>query len=182
MSEFITIARPYAKAAFDFAVERERTDNNSMEHWQQMLTLSAQVSSDSQMMAILTSDMKPEALAKLFISVCGDALDEYGQNFIKIMAENKRLSLLSDVQALFIQYCAERNAIADVDVVSATELTPEQRDKITTAVEKRLSRKVKLNCKIDKSIISGFIIRAGDMVIDSSIKGRLERLTDVLQS
>lgn len=177
MSEFITVARPYAKAAFDFAIEQ-----NNLVQWQQMLTLSAQVSSDDQMVNLLTSDMKPDALAELFIAICGDELNEFGKNFIKVMAENKRLTILPDVLVLFTQYCAEHNAVTDVDVISATELTQEQLDKIASAVEKRLSGKVKLNCSIDKSIISGFIIRAGDMVIDSSIKGRLERLTDALQS
>lgn len=177
MSEFITVARPYAKAAFDFAVEQ-----NDLVHWQQMLTFSAQVSTNDQMINLLTSDMKPDALAKLFIAICGDSLNEYGQNFIKVMAENKRLMILPDVLALYLEYCAKHNAVTEVDVVSATELTQEQLDKIAAAVEKRLSGKVKLNCSIDKSIISGFIIRAGDMVIDSSIKGRLERLTDALQS
>lgn len=177
MSEYITVARPYAKAAFDFAVEQDDLLN-----WQQMLAFSAQVSTDKQMIGQLTADMKSDALAKFFIAICGDALNEYGQNFIKVMAENKRLTILPDVLALFTQYCAEHNAVTDVDVVSATELTQEQLDKIAAAVEKRLSGKVKLHCSIDKSIISGFIIRAGDMVIDSSIKGRLERLTDALQS
>ncbi|MCE1694961.1 ATP synthase F1 subunit delta, partial [Enterobacter hormaechei] len=58
----------------------------------------------------------------------------------------------------------------------------QQQAKISAAMEKRLSRKVKLNCKIDKSVIAGVVIRAGDMVIDGSIRGRLDRLTDDLQS
>lgn len=71
---------------------------------------------------------------------------------------------------------------AEVEVTSATELSDEQLAKITAAMEKRLSRKVKLNCKIDKSVMAGVIIRSGDMVIDGSVRGRLERLADVLQS
>lgn len=70
----------------------------------------------------------------------------------------------------------------DVEVTSAIELTKQQLANISAAMEKRLSRKVKLNCKIDKSVIAGMIIRAGDLVIDGSVRGRLERLTDVLQS
>lgn len=98
------------------------------------------------------------------------------------MAENKRLALLPDVLSLFMQYRLERESVADVDVISAAPLTDSQLDKITAAVEQRLSRKVKLKCHIDQSIISGFIIRSGDMVIDSSIRGRLNRLSDALQS
>lgn len=177
MADLITIARPYAKAAFDFAVE-----NNSLEAWQSMLIFASQVSQDEQIKSILTSDMKPDSIAKLLIGVCKDQLDEYRTNFIKVMAENKRLALLPEVMNLFIQFRLEKEAVADVDVVSATPLTESQLNKITAAVEQRLSRKVKLECRIDASIISGFIIRTGDMVIDSSIRGRLNRLSDALQS
>lgn len=177
MADLITIARPYAKAAFDFAVE-----HNNIESWQKMLVLTSEVSKDEQIRNILTSDMKPDAIAQLFINICKDVLDEYSANFIKIMAENKRLALLPEVFVLFQQYCLEKASAADVDVISAVELTAEQLSKISTAVEQRLSRKVNLKCHIDKSIISGFIIRTGDMVIDSSIRGRLNRLSDALQS
>ncbi|RKS85815.1 ATP synthase F1 subcomplex delta subunit [Orbus hercynius] len=177
MADLITIARPYAKAAFDFAVEHK-----SIEAWQQMLVLTSEVSKDEQIQSILTSDMKPESIAKLFINICQDVLDEYRANFIKIMAENKRLALLPEVFTLFQQLCLEKASAADVEVISATELTADQLNKISIAVEQRLSRKVNLKCHIDKSIISGFIIRTGDMVIDSSIRGRLNRLSDALQS
>ena len=98
------------------------------------------------------------------------------------MAENKRLILLPDVLMLFVQFVLAKQAVADVDVISATPLTDAQLDKIAAGVEQRLSRKVRLKCHIDKSIMSGFIIRSGDMVIDSSIRGRLNRLSDALQS
>lgn len=177
MADLITIARPYAKAAFDFAVERD-----GIEAWQKMLILASHVSEDEQIQSVLTSDMKPNSVANLFISICKEELDEYRTNFIKVMAENKRLALLPDVLSLFMQYCLERESVANVDVISAAPLTDSQLNKITAAVEQRLSRKVKLKCHIDKSIISGFIIRSGDMVIDSSIRGRLNRLSDALQS
>lgn len=177
MADFITVARPYAKAAFDFAVE-----HNRIEAWQKMLTLVSHISQDEQIKSILTSDMKPDSIAQLFINVCREQLDEYQANFIKVMAENKRLILLPDVLMLFIQFVLAKQAVADVDVISATPLTDAQLDKIAAGVEQRLSRKVRLKCHIDKSIMSGFIIRSGDMVIDSSIRGRLNRLSDALQS
>jgi F-type H+-transporting ATPase subunit delta len=98
------------------------------------------------------------------------------------MAENGRLKVLPDVLEQFVQLRAASEAIAEVEVTSATALSEEQLSKISAAMEKRLSRKVKLNCKIDKSVMAGVIIRAGDMVIDGSVRGRLERLADVLQS
>lgn len=98
------------------------------------------------------------------------------------MAENNRLNALPDVLEQFILLRAASEAISEVEVTSANALSDEQLKKISAAMEKRLSRKVKLNCKIDKSVMAGVIIRAGDMVIDGSVRGRLERLADVLQS
>ncbi|ATA25923.1 F0F1 ATP synthase subunit delta [Brenneria goodwinii] len=177
MSEFITVARPYAKAAFDFAVE-----NQAVERWQNMLAFVAEVASNEQIAELLSGAMAPDELAKTFIAVCGDQLDEAGQNLIRVMAENGRLPVLPEVLEQFIQLRAAQDSTVDVDVVSASTLNEQQLAKIAAAMEQRLSRKVKLNCKIDKSVMAGVVIRAGDMVIDGSIRGRLERLADVLQS
>ncbi|QWA11206.1 F0F1 ATP synthase subunit delta [Sodalis ligni] len=177
MSELVTVARPYAKAAFDFAVEHQ-----SVEHWQDMLSFTAEVSRNDQMAELLSGAVAPETLSDTFIAVCGDQLDPAGQNLIKVMAENGRLAVLPDVLEQFIHLRAAQESTVEVEVISASQLKDEQLAKITAAMEKRLARKVKLNCKIDKSVIAGVIIRAGDMVIDGSVRGRLERLTDVLQS
>lgn len=177
MSEFITVARPYAKAAFDFAVEHQ-----SVERWQDMLAFAAEVTKNEQMAELLSGALAPETLAESFIAVCGEQLDENGQNLIRVMAENGRLKALPDVLEQFIHLRAVSEATAEVDVISAAALSEQQLAKISAAMEKRLSRKVKLNCKIDKSVMAGVIIRAGDMVIDGSVRGRLERLADVLQS
>ncbi|MFD1801229.1 F0F1 ATP synthase subunit delta [Mixta tenebrionis] len=177
MSELITVARPYAKAAFDFAVEHQ-----SIDRWQQMLAFAAVVARNEQMAEMISGAIAPETLAASFIAVCGEQLDEAGQNLIKVMAENGRLSALPAVLEQYIQLRDAWEATAEVDVISASALSDEQLTKISAAMEKRLSRKVKLNCKIDKSVMAGVIIRAGDMVIDGSVRGRLERLADVLQS
>ncbi|MBN3135330.1 F0F1 ATP synthase subunit delta [Pectobacterium punjabense] len=177
MSEFVTVARPYAKAAFDFAVE-----NQALDRWQNMLAFSAEVARNEQIAELLSGAVAPIELAKTFIAVCGDQLDEAGQNLIRVMAENGRLPVLPEVLEQFIQLRAALESTVDVDVISANTLNEQQLSKIAAAMEKRLSRKVKLNCKIDKSVMAGVVIRAGDMVIDGSIRGRLERLADVLQS
>ncbi|EPR9082724.1 F0F1 ATP synthase subunit delta [Cronobacter dublinensis] len=177
MSEFVTVARPYAKAAFDFAVEHQ-----SLDRWQDMLAFAAEVAKNEQMAELLSGALAPESLAKSFIAICGDHLDANGQNLIQVMAENGRLKVLPDVLEQFIQLRAALEATVEVEVTSASALSDEQLAKISAAMEKRLSRKVKLNCKIDKSVMAGVIIRAGDTVIDGSVRGRLERLADVLQS
>jgi len=177
MSDLITVARPYAKAAFDFAVEHQ-----SIERWQQMLAFAAEVARNEQMADLLSGALAPEALAASFNAVCGDQLDEPAQNLIKVMAENGRLTALPAVLAQYIELRDAHEATAEVDVISASTLSDDQLNKISAAMEKRLSRKVKLNCKIDKSVMAGVIIRAGDLVIDGSVRGRLERLADALQS
>ncbi|GAA0484148.1 MULTISPECIES: F0F1 ATP synthase subunit delta [Tatumella] len=177
MSEFTTVARPYAKAAFDFAVEHQ-----SIDRWQSMLAFSADVASDKQVAELLSGAKAPETVSSTFIAICGDQLDENSQNLIKVMANNKRLKALPAVLEQFIQLRDAYEAIAEVDVTSANQLSEEQLAKISAAMEKRLSRKVKLNCKIDKSVIAGVVIQAGDMVIDGSVRGRLDRLADDLQS
>ena len=177
MSEFVTVARPYAKAAFDFAVE-----HNSVERWQDMLAFAAEVTKNDQMAELLSGALAPETLSEAFIAICGEQLDENGQNLIKVMAENNRLKVLPDVLEQFIHLRAASEAIAEVEVISANQLSDEQLARIVSAMEKRLSRKVKLNCIIDNSVMAGINIRAGDMVIDGSVRGRLERLADVLQS
>jgi F-type H+-transporting ATPase subunit delta len=177
MSEFVTVARPYAKAAFDFAVEHQ-----SLDRWQSMLAFTAEVTRNEQIEELLSGALAPETLSQTFIAVCGEQLDDAGQNLIKVMAENGRLRVLPEVLQQFIELRASLEAVAEVEVTSATPLSEDQQAKIAAAMEKRLSRKVKLNCKIDKSVLAGVVIRAGDMVIDGSVRSRLERLADVLQS
>ena len=177
MSEFVTVARPYAKAAFDFAVEHQAVDR-----WQTMLAFTAEVTRNEHIAELLSGAMASNTLADMFIGVCGDQLDDAGRNLIKVMAENGRLLVLPEVLEQFVQLRAAQESTVDVEVIAAGELNAQQLSKITVAMEKRLSRKVKLNCKIDKSVMAGVVIRAGDMVIDGSIRGRLERLADVLQS
>lgn len=177
MSEFATVARPYAKAAFDFAVEKQ-----SLEQWQNMLAFTAEVTRNEQVGELLSGSLASETLANTFIAICGEQVDEHAQNFIRVMAENGRLLALPEVLQQFIQLRASLESTVDVEVISATELREQQLAKISVAMEKRLSRKVKLNCKIDKSVIAGVVVRAGELVIDGSIRGRLDRLTDVLQS
>jgi F-type H+-transporting ATPase subunit delta len=177
MSEFVTVARPYAKAAFDFAVEHQ-----SMDFWQSMLTLMAGVTSNEQIKGLISGTSVPETLSKNFIAICGDELNDAGQNLIKLMAENGRIRVLPQLLEHFIRLRASFETVAEVEVTSADSISKEQQAKITAAMEKRLSHKVKLNCKIDKSILAGVVIRTGDIVIDGSIRNRLERLVGVLQS
>ena len=177
MSELTTIARPYAKAAFDFAVEA-----NAIDSWLEQLTFAAQVSQDNTIQAYLSGGVSVEQATTLFLNVCGEQVESKGQNFLKLLAENHRLLALPEVLEQFCELKAEHEKTMNVDVTSAVKLKAAQTKALSAALEKRLARKVKLNCKVSKKIISGLIVQAGDMVIDGSVKGKLNRLTQTLQS
>jgi F-type H+-transporting ATPase subunit delta len=147
-----------------------------------MLFFAAEVVKNPMMAELLTSDKAAKELANLFISVCDDQLDENGQNLIKIMAENGRLSVLPRVAQLYADLEAEHKQEMDVTVVSAYALSKKQKIELGQSLEKRLARKVNLNCSIDKTLITGMVITAGDLVIDSTAKGQLNRLSNTLQS
>ncbi|KUE78212.1 F0F1 ATP synthase subunit delta [Aeromonas schubertii] len=177
MSELTTIARPYAKAAFDFAVEQQ-----AIAQWQEMLEFAAQVAENDTVAALISGAMAADQLANVFVGVCGEQLNEHGQNLIRVMAENGRLSVLPAVAVEFHLLKAEHEKSVEAEVVSAVELTEQQKADIQASLEKRLARKVKLNCSTDASLMAGVLIRAGDLVIDGSLRGKLDRMADALQS
>lgn len=177
MSELTTVARPYARAAFEFA-----TEHNCIEAWADMLVFAANVASNATVAELLKGQKAAQELASLFINVCGDQLDKHGQNFIKIMAENGRLSVLPRVTELYSDLEDEYKKQIDVTVVSAYKLSKKQKEELSKSLAKRLARKVNLNCSIDKTLITGMVITAGDLVIDSTAKGQLNRLSHTLQS
>jgi F-type H+-transporting ATPase subunit delta len=177
MSELTTIARPYAQAAFEYAV-----DQKTVSHWQDMLMFAAEVAKDESIRGLLTGAVAAQKLAEIFNGVCGEQLDKQGQNLIQILAENRRLTALPEIFALFNQFKADYEKEIDVDVVSATKLLKKQQTSIGNALEKRLARKVKLNCSVDPTLIAGAVIKAGDTVIDGSFRSKLNRLADALQA
>jgi F-type H+-transporting ATPase subunit delta len=177
MSEWTTVARPYAQAAFDSAVE-----NKTIAVWQEMLAFAAEVAKNESIRELLSGAVAAVKLAEIFNSVCGEQLNQSGQNLIKVLAENKRLQVLPEISTLFNQLKADFDKEIDVDVTSAVELNKKQQVEISAALEKRLARKVKLNCSVDSELLAGVLIKAGDTVIDGSIKSKLNRLADALQA
>ncbi|MBD1576397.1 MULTISPECIES: F0F1 ATP synthase subunit delta [Vibrio] len=176
MSDLTTIARPYAKAAFEFSVEK-----GTLDQWSEMLTFAAEVANNESMVDLLNKAIAAEKIADIFVSIC-DQFDEHGKNFIKVLAHNGRLKALPDICEEFFILRKEHDHIVDVEVTAAIELTPSQLAEISSKLEQRLERKVKLNCSVDATLLSGVIIRAGDLIIDDSTRGRLNRMNDALTS
>lgn len=177
MSELTTVARPYAKAAFDFAVEQ-----GALQEWHEMLVFAAQVAEDDTVQVFLKGAVGREKATQVFLSVCGEQLNEKGQNFIKVLAANNRLNALPAVLDMFSKLRADYDKEVSVDVTSAVDLSSEQQASLSAALEKRLARKVKLNCSVDPDLMGGLYIQAGDTVIDGTLKSQLAKLSNTLQS
>ena len=124
----------------------------------------------------------PAHQAATIIDLCGDVLDATGRNFIVILSENRRLTLLPQISYQFEIMKANREKAVDVDVVSAQPLDAEQQKMLSEALSIKLQRKVNMQVSLDKSLLGGAVIRAGDTVIDGSIRGRLTKLAESLNS
>lgn len=176
MSELTTAARPYARAAYDVA-----KTSGEQEKWTQMLTFMVAVAYEPTMRALLDSPaLSQQQATELFVSVCEQQIDEHGKNFIKLLIENDRITLLPEIVALYQHYRADAEGTIDAEVISASEMSESQLSMIAVALKKRLGKVVRLTLSIDETLIGGAIIRAGDMVIDGSIRGRLNKLTTAL--
>jgi len=172
MADKSTIARPYAKAAFEEARDHER-----LGPWSQALRTAAAVTRDSRVEQLLGNPrVTPDELAALVIEIAGAELDEPGRNFVRTLAANRRLALLPEISARFDELKSEAEGIVDVTVTSAAPLDDSQRGKLAAALERRLGRSVRLQCATDPALIGGAVLRAGDLVIDGSLRGRLERI------
>jgi F-type H+-transporting ATPase subunit delta len=176
MAEKATIARPYARAAFEHARQ-----HGSFDRWSQVLASASTVVGDGRVAKLLTNPkVKSSDLAGLIADVAGDALDEHSRNFLAMLADNRRLGLLPQIAAMFETLRAEIENVADVHVTSAVQLDDSQRQRLAGALRKRLDREVRLHCAVDPSLIGGAVVRSGDFVIDGSLKARLERLASAM--
>ncbi len=176
MSEAITIARPYAQAAFDTAQKQ-----NDLKGWSDTLLAGAEAVSSPDLAKLIAS---PRATAKqieeVMRALCGTKAGSSQDNFIRLLAENRRLDVLVEIAAIYELLRAEAEKALEVTVASAFELNDAQKQKITAALTKRMNRKITLNCQTDKQLVGGIVIRAGDKVIDGSVRARLGEMANAL--
>ena len=178
MAELSTLARPYAKAAFEYA-----RDNGQLSLWAEQLETAAAVAADNSLKTALNDpSLTAEQQAKTLCDVCGDALGIESRNFIEVLAANKRLALLPEIYSLFAKYKANQEKTVDVEVVSAFDLADGTRDKLVAVLGKKLERQEEVRTSTDKGLLGGVLIRAGDLVIDGSIRGRLNKLAAAMNS
>lgn len=177
MSEITTAARPYANAVYQLASE----SSAKLAAWSDALTLMSAVVADSTMASKLASpELGKHQKGELMLAVVGDKLDEHQKNLVKLMAENNRLILMPTVAALYEEYRAEAEGQIDAEVTSAFPLTAEQQASIATALKNKTGREVTITTTTDASLIGGVVIKAGDIIIDGSMKARLAALASTL--
>lgn len=178
MADLTTLARPYARAAFEVAMEER-----DLPKWSKMLTVAAQVSSIDAVNAVLSSPtVGSEKLAHTLIELCGDELNQKAKNFVSLLAENKRLALLPEISSLYEGLRANQEKSVDVEITTAYSISSATADKLAAALKTRLQRDIKLASKVDPALIGGAIIRAGDTVIDNSVRGKLNKLAEAMNS
>ena len=176
MSDLTTAARPYARAVFEMA-----GDPKGLTKWSNSLQFMGAIASNDDVKKLLSSPkMAKQAGADAFITLCDKKLDDQEQNLVRMLAENNRLSLLPEMSVIYDELKIEAEGSIEADVTTAKKLTKAEEEAISKALTKRLGREVKLNVSVDKELLGGAIIQAGDLVIDGSLKGRLKKMTSVM--
>ena len=176
MAEIATLARPYANAAFNLAKEQRRLDQ-----WSRMLAVVAAAAQTDEAHALIgTPALTDSVKARRLIEVVEDHLDDRGRRFVHVLADNKRLGLLPEIATQFEALKAEAEKVVDVEIATAVALADEQIDAYSKALERRFEREVHVNVAVDPALVGGAVIRAGDIVIDGSLRDRLTRLNEAL--
>ncbi len=177
MADLATLARPYANAAFGVA-----RDSAQLLDWARSLGLMASAASDPKVQTVIASpSVNARRKAEIISGMCGDDITDVLQRFVRVLAENKRLALLPGIFIQFETLRAQEEKSLDVEVVSAFEMSDEEVQSITRALKERFDRDIRLESAVDASLLGGAIIRAGDTVIDGSVRGRMQKMKETLQ-
>jgi len=177
MAELATLARPYSKAIFELAKSQGR-----LEAWDRMLDLLAVVANEESVRQMLESpELSDAGKAQRLVRICADDIDDRGRAMIELLAANKRLGIIGELREQFEALKALEEQVLDVEVVSAYELTETQAGILREALQRKFQREVNMTSRVDTGLVGGALIRAGDTVIDGSVRGRLARLVEALQ-
>lgn len=176
MSELATLARPYAAAVFKRAKETGATAS-----WSRSLAFMSAIMGDKDISVVVDNPkVNKERLSALLLDICQGHVTEENENFLKLLVHNNRLGLVSTIAKLFEAYKAEDEGYVEVEALTAYALSKEAKHDLTTTLEKTLGKKIHMNVTVDKSLIGGVLVRAGDRVIDGSIRGRLQHMQKAL--
>ena len=178
MAEPSTVARPYAEAAFKLAEEAD-----ALAKWSDMLGALALIAQDERVQrAASNPNLSDDQVAGLFIAILAGRLSGEGENFVRVLAHNKRMELLSLIHEQFEALKNEREGLVEAEVQSAFELTDAQLADLVRQLERKTGRKVKTRVRIDKELIGGVRVLLGDKVIDGSARAQLAALETALKA
>ncbi len=178
MAEISTIARPYAVAAFNLAKQQK-----ALAKWSEMLGFAAAVSNDAQMQAYIQDPkVVSSELQAAFLKVCGDKLNEYGQNLIKVLVEYRRLSVLPAITDAFEELKALDEGSLDAEIIAASKPSAAEVKDLVKRLEEKFGKKIEANVSVDSELIGGVKIIVGDTVIDASVKNQLQNLAYTLSA
>jgi F-type H+-transporting ATPase subunit delta len=172
MAEKMTIARPYAKAVFEHATESQK-----IAEWAQALRVLSAVAKDNQINALLREDaISKQEMVELFLLVCKSSLGKPLFNFIALLVKRKRLTILPEIELLYKKMQLDSENRIEVQFEAPVSLEQNQKEAYQKILEKYFARKVTMACTINKSLLGGFLAKAGNFVIDGSIRGSLTNL------
>jgi len=177
MSELATLARPYAAAVFKRAKETQSTTS-----WSKSLAFMSSILKNKGISVVVDNPkVDKQRLSALMLDICQGHVNEENQNFLKLLVHNNRLRLVPTIAKLFEAFKADDEGYIEVEVMAAYPLSKEAKQEFTATLEKNLGKKIHMNVAVDKSLIGGVLVRAGDKVIDASIKGRLQHMQKALK-
>ncbi|HZV97887.1 MAG TPA: F0F1 ATP synthase subunit delta [Methylophilaceae bacterium] len=177
MAEAVTIARPYAVAAYRLAREK-----NALARWSEMLGLAAAVATDAQIKAYIDDPkLASNDLERLLLTVLGDKLDESGVNLIKLLVEYGRVAILPDIAQAFEELKAQDEGVLEAEITAAVQPTDAEVQALVKRLEAKFGKKIEASVKVDPAIIGGIKILVGDTVIDASVRGQLQELAYTLK-
>lgn len=175
-ADAITIARPYAEAVFALADEGGRLDP-----WSGTLTFLAALAEDRALAPVIGNPLiDREALSRLLLEIAGEHIDAEGGNLVRLLVQNGRLPLLPQIRDLYEALKAEKQRVLKVHVTSAFALKPAQEKLIADTLKAKLGREVTITSEKDAELLGGVHIRAGDLVIDGTVRGKLQQLANEL--
>ncbi|MCK5877534.1 MAG: F0F1 ATP synthase subunit delta [Candidatus Marithrix sp.] len=172
MAELATLARPYAKAVFELAVEKDRLEN-----WSDNLKFLTTVIENTLMAQVISNpEIAEKTLINILHDICSERFDELGKSLIKVLAENHRLAVVRELSVQFEQMKAVHQGYAQVEIISPYPVEPSQLQEVETILKKRLGEAVDISTTIDKSLLGGWLVRVDKEVIDLSVNGYLRQL------
>jgi len=178
MTEVATLARPYAKAAFEQAAK-----TSGLADWSEALETAAQVTAVEKVEgAISNPSLTAEQKAGIMADLCGDKLNDGAKNLLSLLAENGRLTLLPEIVEQFEELKAAQENTTEVVIASAFDLSEAQQEKLSSALKNKLNTEISITTEINKDLVGGVVIRAGDLVIDGSVRGKLAKLAEAMNS